>query len=412
MSDPANTPPTHKPHTKARGCLSTLGRAGLRLAFALVLTRLVWLTACWVSTDSLHHREPSDLMARRAYLLERLAKPNAAIKAMPHALPPQFRGEWALVTYSMTAMALANLAFLHPKSLPSARAALAHILREVQTPALREFDRARWHGEDPLASLSNDKGHIGYLGHLNLILAAHQALQPKQTPSPLFISVSLALRKKLQAQPTLLAQTYPGETFLPDNCVVVASLALFARLNPQHDQGFAHRWRKHIYTRFRDPQTGLFVFRVTRAGDVVQHSRASGSAWNGFYLFYIDPSFAAAQFRRLKASFATRSLGLAGLREWPQGKEGAGDVDSGPLILGLSPAASGFAIAGARIARDTPFLNSLLWTAEIAGFSWQWKGKRQYLLAPLVGDAILLAMRTVTPWKLPPKKNLPPPSKF
>ena len=34
----------------------------------------------------------------------------------------------------------------------------------------------------------------------------------------------------------------------------------------------------------------------------------------------------------------------------------------------------------------------------MAGFSFQWNGQRQYLVAPLVGDAIMLAMSTVTVW--------------
>jgi hypothetical protein len=38
-------------------------------------------------------------------------------------------------------------------------------------------------------------------------------------------------------------------------------------------------------------------------------------------------------------------------------------------------------------------LQRLLDTAELAGFSLELAGRRRYLLAPLVGDAILLAAR-------------------
>ena len=91
-------------------------------------------------------------------------------------------------------------------------------------------------------------------------------------------------------------------------------------------------------------------------------------------------------------------FGVTGIREYPDGRQGAGDVDSGPLFFGLSPAGTGFAIAGARFTRDAEFLNELLLTAEIAGCTIETGGRRRYLLAPLVGDAVLLAMRSVTEW--------------
>jgi hypothetical protein len=41
----------------------------------------------------------------------------------------------------------------------------------------------------------------------------------------------------------------------------------------------------------------------------------------------------------------------------------------------------------------------LAWTAELAGCTVQWDGRRRYLLAPLVGEAIMLAMKSATPWR-------------
>ena len=81
------------------------------------------------------------------------------------------------------------------------------------------------------------------------------------------------------------------------------------------------------------------------------------------------------------------------------GVEGSGDVDSGPVIFGASPAGTGFAIAGARLTHDEEFLQQMLRTSEFVGFTWSWRGRRQYLSAPLVGDAIMLAMLTVVPWE-------------
>ncbi len=89
-----------------------------------------------------------------------------------------------------------------------------------------------------------------------------------------------------------------------------------------------------------------------------------------------------------------------GIREFPLGREGHGDVDSGPVIFELSTSGTGFALAGARYTKDTELLAGILYTSELAGFTLQWGGQRWYLTAPLVGDAIMLAMKTVTPWDL------------
>ena len=77
--------------------------------------------------------------------------------------------------------------------------------------------------------------------------------------------------------------------------------------------------------------------------------------------------------------------------------DGQGDVDSGPLVFGTSPAATGFAMAAARSLGDAEWLGGLLSTAEWVGVVTPGP-RRHYLTAPLVGNAIVLAMMTSRPW--------------
>lgn len=65
-------------------------------------------------------------------------------------------------------------------------------------------------------------------------------------------------------------------------------------------------------------------------------------------------------------------------------------------ILGTS--GKGFAVAGARLTKDPRLLTRLLRTGEFFGFTIHGFTGRRYLMAPLVGDAILLAMKTAMPW--------------
>ena len=75
------------------------------------------------------------------------------------------------------------------------------------------------------------------------------------------------------------------------------------------------------------------------------------------------------------------------------------DIDAGPIIFNLSPSGTGFVIGAATSLEDMEFRKQLLKTAEIGGSTVSWFGSSHYLLAniALVGEAIILAMRTSAP---------------
>ena len=109
--------------------------------------------------------------------------------------------------------------------------------------------------------------------------------------------------------------------------------------------------------------------------------------------------FARDQYSKLKRSFAVDlPFGFAALREYRRGVKGTGDIDSGPVVFGMSTSGTGFAMVGAAIHGDLEYKHGLLRTAEIVGTSIQMGGERRYLFAPLIGDAIVLAMRTAQLW--------------
>ena len=148
-------------------------------------------------------------------------------------------------------------------------------------------------------------------------------------------------------------------------------------------------------------KTGLLYPWVRPDGRGFGPARGSYAAWNVFFLFWIDSDFAREQYALLKENLAARGpSGFAALREYLPGVSALGDVDSGPVLFGLSTSGTGFALAGARRAGDWDYYSGILKTAEFAGFSLDNGTGRRYLLAPLVGDAIVLAMRTSTEWDL------------
>ena len=112
-------------------------------------------------------------------------------------------------------------------------------------------------------------------------------------------------------------------------------------------------------------------------------------------------AFAREQYKRTKSLFWEGGL-IPGLKEYndrwcPIGM----DIDAGPILLGLSPSGTAFFAGPASYFGDTKVENSILRTAETAGHTVQFGHHRHYLLAnvALVGEAIMLAMRTHQPYQ-------------
>lgn len=84
------------------------------------------------------------------------------------------------------------------------------------------------------------------------------------------------------------------------------------------------------------------------------------------------------------------------MKEMPGGM----DADAGPIIANLSPSGTAFMVGSATCFGDVDVRRSLIKTAEIAGSTFYVFTENLYLLAnfALVGEAVMLAMRTYVEW--------------
>jgi len=375
---------------------------------ALVLAGIVALRGGWhyaVRDDAralVEGRAEAELVARRNYLGSHIASAASALAPSDS----QFSGEWSIVTLAMTAMAAANIGFEHSDTVPDDVALVARCAELAQKKEARAFDANRW-GDDPIDAMNGPNAHAGYLAYLAIVLEAHRLLGGKDAAlAKLEKDVIDALAAKLASAPTALVATYPNETYVADNAVVLAALALAdvgrgARASGAALAAKAPRaallaktiatWRATLI----DSDTHVLVFEPrSRDGG---RARASGAALAAMMLAYVDDAFSKEQAEAL-AHFDDEVFHLfAAVCETPS-CAGAGDVDSGPLVRGASPSATGFSIALAKRAGDEARLGRLLSTAEWAGITFSWSGQRRYLLAPLVGDAIVLAAKSARAW--------------
>lgn len=369
--------------------LSTLGPLVLGLA---LLWRAERSAHSGEARALLEGRAKPELVARRDYLEQRLGD-------VWDQLTPgddQFQGEWVLVTLSMTSLAATNIAFAHPETLPDARRVVRRCLELAKEPRTRGFDSMLWNGEDALETLAEPAPHIGYLGHLAIILEAQRVLG--DAPDALEEPVIAALARRYTQADFPYLMTYPGQRYTADNMVAMAAVALSDIGRPPRQVALLAHYIAYT-RRLVDEDSGLVAFTVTRDGELRTYGRGSGVGWNAIYLPFIDEPFALEQTTRLRTRMTMPiGLGLSGICEFDLCAQGFGDVDSGPLLFGVSPAGTGFGIAAARRSGDAAWLAGLLATAESFGFSFEWAGKRRYLTAPLVGDASVLAAKTSVAW--------------
>jgi len=108
------------------------------------------------------------------------------------------------------------------------------------------------------------------------------------------------------------------------------------------------------------------------------------------FLAEIDSVFATEQYRQYQHYFLTHRLGLPGIREYPDGVAGQGDVDSGPVVLGIGGAAT---IVGMKVAQrfnDWDLAIALHSGMEMLLFPQQSKTEKTYLFGKLpILDAFL-----------------------
>jgi hypothetical protein len=309
--------------------------------------------------------------------------------------PPagRFAGEWALVTHQMTAIGLAELCLAHPDRASAYAPAATRAAIKSALPEMRDFGTRAWHGEDALGALAGPHGHA-YLAYAALAVGMARLVDPAFPAASAREHDALvaAYERRLLASPTGLIDTYPGEAYPTDVAAVAAAIAVHGRVTGQdHARVLAH-WAKHVAEVQIDRASGLVHQRMdARTGAPHDAPRGSGTALAAYFAGFADRATAArladGVFRG-EATFA----GFSAIREYAPGFHGHGDVDSGPVVLGVSVSATGFALAPARAFGRRDVFARLYRTTDLFGLPVAWGDRRRFTTGGPIGDALLLAL--------------------
>lgn len=368
----------------------------------LVIIKVVWVTYATTGHGSFDN-EKKDLIHRANYLTSMVCTtPQDLLNEMPSGIGEQFQGEWALYTCSMTSAALANIAILYPGNKELSIKYIREIIDIALSEEIKEYDKMRW-GEDPMEGIYGNRSHISYYSHVAWMISRYKQIGGDNKYDGLYHSLCKAMNKRICQSPIFNAPTYPGECiYIPDMLVAIVALSNYANQYDGKYQSTVDQWIEKASSEWIDQETGLlasFLEEDNGKAQIVLPVKGSYSALNCYYLSLVAPKFAQEQYELLKKNFRQDFL-ITGLKEYHDRTCLFGmDIDAGPIIFNLSPSGTAFVIGAATSLEDSVFRKQLLKTAEIGGSSVSWFGSTHYLLAnmALVGEAIVLAMRTSAP---------------
>jgi hypothetical protein len=146
---------------------------------------------------------------------------------------------------------------------------------------------------------------------------------------------SIAIALKFETYPA----SYNGGAWPADVVTCVASLALHDKLfQPKYTDDIAV-WIKKV--KGTVDKNGLIPHSTNYRDDsIAEDARGSSQSLMLIFLHEIHPEFARSEYEIYENLFIDSHLGLSGIREYPKGTFGIGDVDSGPVILQMGGAAT------------------------------------------------------------------------
>jgi len=319
-------------------------------------------------------------------------------RARPAAIGDRFSGEWALVTHQMTALGLAQLCLAHPELRARYAPLATQAALKSMLPEMRDFGSRAWHGEDALHSLAGSHGHA-YLAYAALAVSMARLVDPAFPAQRAASHDALiaAYERRLLASDTGLIETYPNEAYPTDVAAVAAAIAVHGRATGVNHARVLGHWLERVRTRQIDAKSG-FVFQRMSATSGHPHDapRGSGTGLAAYYAGFVDRGLAEQLAQALFRHEMTFG-GFGAIGEYAEGHVGLGDIDSGPVLFGVSVSATGFALAPARALGHHASFEHLYRTTALFGLPTTLGKGFWFSSGGPIGNALLFAFLTSGP---------------
>ncbi len=226
-----------------------------------------------------------------------------------------------------------------------------------------------------------------YMGWTTYLLGSKLKIQRPENRNikevKLFKKNCRAIQYALEQQDLPYLESYGGNTWPADGIIAVSCL----QLNNKYFKGKMDKTIQNWILKVKenlDSEYGLIPHKVSSVtGESLAGVRGCSQSLILNFIYDIDSTFAQNQFERYKTLFLDNKFGLYGIREYPKGVYGLGDVDSGPVIWGIGASAS---VVGQRtmgLYGETQLFNAIRNNIEGFGFGFSTGNEKKYLFGTL-----------------------------
>jgi hypothetical protein len=378
--------------------------SGWLAVLSLAAAAAIWLPCM----HFFFRRGPAELFAEKgvAPLPRRLANYQLEIWSQPQLLKDELakmrtaNAEWDFMGRSFFAWSLANIALREP---------------DLRSAALRTIDTI----VDETLALERDKGMYFFLmpyardrpfvqtpprsqfvdSEIALMMAMRCVVEDQPEYRTALRERVRIMVERMEASPTLSAESYPDECWTFCNSVSLAAIRLSDWLDGTDHSDLFRRWIETAKAKLIDPGSGLLISAYGLDGRR-QYGPEGSSIWLVSHcLSLIDEPFARQQYELARARMTGSMLGFGYAREWPRGMDDRMDVDSGLVVpvIGASIASSGLAFVAAGEFGDRKFARDLASSLRFAAFPSEHGGRLRFAAGNQVGDAVVLYGLTLGP---------------
>jgi hypothetical protein len=262
--------------------------------------------------------------------------------------------------------------------------------------SLEQLDSDEVKGRFPLL-LPPDHGAFlsGWTAYLHgNVLGALSVIERSEEDVAVFRARCDTIAKTLLHSDRPYIESYNGMAWPADVMVCVAALAQHDALFPPVYTSIIQDWVRNVEGRL-DP-SGMLAHAWDPIRDMPRTSaRGSSMALMNIFLPPIDSTLAKKQFKLFKQNFLSSRFGLPVVREHPIGTYGRGDIDSGPLIFGVGPAATIVGAGACRRNGDVAGALALESTVDAFGFTTGAEVRRYLFGALPIADLFIIWCRSM-----------------
>jgi hypothetical protein len=373
-----------------------LGPACL-LIVSVLLVSAILVGACFIRSDAFFQAGPlpQDARMQLNHIGDAIRKANRTGRLEIYEGYSSFSGvhaEWIPIFYTFSSMALSEIHKAYPEQRDEAASLLTMCARgvlrvppEVPDEGIPRFLENRKSTESPLMA--------GYMG---VVLGLRKAI----VKDTLFDAAMGPLVELLVPHIESCCEHCTSE-WTADQATQLYTIWLYDRAFGTDHSGLFDRWQRLMRERFLEKGTGLHYSLISVNPDArLSEPRATSIAWTSIFLADVMPQFAREQYAALCRYRQRRFFSLAATAEYSRGRVFEfGDLDSGPLFLGISPAATGFTLCTHKLYDSPASFTRIYRVLELLGSPRESGDRKSYRRGNAMGDAILLYAKVALPRK-------------